>query len=409
MMKKQKIMILFFLIFIYTLAFSVDFGDVNGDGSINIIDALVVAQNYVGLQPNPFYGEAADIDENGSIDIVDALLIARYYVGLIPLPTQSTTPIPSQTTGPTNPPGGDSDFMIGADISWVQENEDNGQRYYDNGVQKDILEILKDHKFNCIRLRLFHNPSAPGGYSSRGYCGLDKTIQYAKRIKAAGMKFLLDFHYSDTWADPGKQYKPSAWEGLSFDQLENAVYEYTRDVINQCRNQGVLPEIVQIGNEIQNGIIHPDGKSNNWNNFGRLLKAGVRGVQDVDRNILIMLHIATGGDNSASRLFIDNAITQGVYFDVMGFSCYPEWHGQPSAWQSNLTDIAQRYEKRIVIAEYSEYKQEANRIVYNLPNRRGLGTFIWEPTRWHETIFNSDGSTNSLIDIYVEIAAQVGL
>ena len=119
----------------------------------------------------------------------------------------------------------------GADISFVQQQEDQGRTFKDNGVQKDIFDILKSHNFNYIRLRIFHNPKDPNGYSQKGYCDLPHTLQMAKRIKAAGEKFLLDFHYSDTWADPGKQFKPQAWQNLSFDELTKAVEDWTKEVI----------------------------------------------------------------------------------------------------------------------------------------------------------------------------------
>ena len=124
-----------------------------------------------------------------------------------------------------------SAFMIGADISWVQQQEVEGKRWFDDGEQKDIFTILKDHGFNWIRLRIFVNPAAEGGYSKEGFCDLEHTMQMAKRVKAAGMKLLLDFHYSDTWADPGHQQKPDAWADLHGAELEKAVHDHTRDVV----------------------------------------------------------------------------------------------------------------------------------------------------------------------------------
>ncbi len=298
-------------------------------------------------------------------------------------------------------------FIFGADISWVQEDEDKGQKYYDNGVQKDIFEILKDHKFNYIRLRTFHNPKASGGYSSAGYCDLEHTKTMATRIKAAGMGFLLDFHYSDNWADPGKQVKPSAWTNLSFEELTQAVHDYTEEVINQLKNQDTAPDMVQIGNEINPGMMLPDGSTDNFDNLATLIKAGISGVKVVDQSIKIVLHLAAGDDLNLSTWWVDNILARDVVFDILGESCYAEYHGPPSGWQNTFDGLVDKYpDLDFIIAEYSEYKREANDIMFNLPDDKGLGTFIWEPTRWAEACFSYSGYTNEHIDLYPQMAAE---
>jgi arabinogalactan endo-1,4-beta-galactosidase len=316
-------------------------------------------------------------------------------------------------------------FILGADVSWIPEEEGRGVRYSDNGVQKDIFQILKDHKFNYIRLRIFHNPAAPSGgsaqttgavyagYSSRGYCGLDSTMKMARRIKAAGMKFSLDFHYSDNWADPGKQYKPHAWANATFTELVDSVRTYTRAVITALKDQGTPPDMVQVGNEITGGMIWPDGRSSNWANLGTLLKAGIAGVKDVDSGIKIVMHIDKGGDNAATRNWVDNAVKQGVAFDIFGESCYTQWQGPPSGWRTNFTDLVTRYPQyRFIIAEYSWEKRAANDVMFDLPDGKGLGTFIWEPLQYAEPFFNNTGNNwtaiNSLIDLYPEMSKDYG-
>ena len=145
--------------------------------------------------------------------------------------------------------------MIGADISFLPQLEDRGMKFSDNGIEKDAIQILKDHGFNYIRLRIFNDPARDSGYSpQKGFCDLEHTKQMAKRVKAAGMKFLLDFHYSDYWADPGKQYKPAAWRNLSFEELKKAMYDYTKKVMQELKDQGTTPDMVQVGNEINHGI-----------------------------------------------------------------------------------------------------------------------------------------------------------
>jgi len=296
--------------------------------------------------------------------------------------------------------------IIGADISWVQSQEDRGTVFSDKGVEKDALEILKDNKFNWIRLRLFVDPTAENGYSRQGYCDLEHTLAMAKRIKAAGLKFLLDFHYSDTWADPGKQFKPASWARINGSALEGQVYEYSNDVIKRFIAEGVKPDMVQVGNEIQNGMIWPQGKIEDIEtaeSFCVLLRCASAGVRAADPSIKIMVHIACGGQNEESVAFFDKIISRDVTFDVIGQSYYPEHHGTLEELQSNLSDLALRYQKPIVVVEYQEHKKEVNEIIKNVPNGLGWGTFIWEATspRWGD-LFDRSGATNENMAIYPE-------
>jgi beta-galactosidase len=299
------------------------------------------------------------------------------------------------------------DKVLGADISFLPQLEDRGIKFYDKGVQKDAIEILKAHGFNYIRLRIFNNPAADSGYSPRkGFCDLEHTKQMAKRIKAAGLKFLLDFHYSDTWADPGKQYKPSAWKGLNFSVLKDSVYEFTKKVINELKTQGTAPDMVQIGNEINHGMIWPDGHVSHLDSLAQLLKAGTDAVLKVNPSTIILLHIALGGQNDESVWFINNMLLRGVYFDVIGESYYPRWHGTLDDLRNNLNDLAKRYSSDIVVVEYSQLKKEVNEIAFNLPGNRGKGTMIWEPLNTWEKIFDEKGNANDFISVYDEISKK---
>jgi arabinogalactan endo-1,4-beta-galactosidase len=294
--------------------------------------------------------------------------------------------------------------ILGADISWVQEREARGTRYSDHGAQKDIFEILKAHKFNWIRLRIFHDPKAPRGYSKQGYCDLEHTLAMSRRIKAADMKFLLDFHYSDTWADPGKQFKPAAWRDLHDAALERAVRDYTREVVARFKAEGTPPDMIQIGNEINHGMLWPDGAiGKSFGTLGGLIKAGIAGAREADPAPKIMLHLACGGQNAESRRFLDEVTAQGVAFDVIGQSYYPRWHGTLDDLRSNLTDLAKRYEQPIILVEYSVPNvKPINDIVHQLPGGKGLGTFIWEPTGG--ALFDSRGATKEAIALYPELA-----
>ncbi|MDQ6844666.1 MAG: glycosyl hydrolase 53 family protein, partial [Bacteroidota bacterium] len=291
--------------------------------------------------------------------------------------------------------------ILGADISFLPELEAKGIKFSDKGKQEDVIQILKDHGFNYIRLRLFVNPANDSGYSpGKGFCDLPHTLEMAKRIKKAGLKFLLDFHYSDTWADPGKQYIPAAWEGLSFPQLTDKVYDYTKQVLAALKAQGTLPDMVQTGNEINHGMIWPAGNIQHPDSLAALLNAGIAAVKDVDPKIITMIHIALGGQNNESQFFLDNMINRGVTFDVIGESYYPKWHGTLQNLQSNLTALKKKYNKPVIVAEYSQLKPEVNKIAFTLPGNDMKGTFIWEPLSTWESIFDKEGKSNELINVY---------
>ena len=228
----------------------------------------------------------------------------------------------------------------------------------------------------------------------------------AKRIKKAGLKFLLDFHYSDTWADPGKQYIPLAWKGLSFEAQSNEVYAYTKKVLVALKAQGTLPDMVQTGNEINHGIIWPSGSIQHPDRLAVFLKAGMAAVKDVDPKIITMIHIALGGQNSESEFFLDNMISRGVMFDVIGESFYPKWHGTLQDLESNLNLLSKKYNKPVIVAEYSQLKSQVNKIAFTLPGEELKGTFIWEPLSTWESIFDTDGKSNKFIAEYDEISRQ---
>jgi arabinogalactan endo-1,4-beta-galactosidase len=315
-------------------------------------------------------------------------------------------------------------FIIGADISGVQQREDGGFRFRDvNGTTPSgtastgggILTILKNHGFNYVRLRTWVNPNG-------GWCDLSHTIRFATGVKQAGMGFLLDFHYSDTWADPGTQTKPAAWANLSFSELVTRVYDYTRDAVQQLEDAGARPDMVQIGNEIPQGLLFdPSGvtagnggkvSGQQFGNLTQLLSAGIRGVKDVDSNILIMMHLDRCNDLDVNTWWVDGVQGQGVAFDILGESCYDQsGYQQPSSsWAPTLSTLASRYPNlRFVAAEYSTQKQMVADLMFNLPNRRGLGTFIWEPTSFSERAFDSSGQAiASYMTVYENIAATYG-
>ncbi len=299
------------------------------------------------------------------------------------------------------------DKMVGADISFLPELEAQNIKFSDKGVPKDAIQILKEHGFNYIRLRVFHNPALPNGYSPKtGFCDLENTKKMAKRVKEAGLKLLLDFHYSDYWADPGKQFKPEAWKGQDFTTVQKSLYDYTYQVMKALKDQGTTPDIVQVGNEINHGMVWPEGNISNPDELAQLFKAGTAAVKAVDPSVAIMLHIALGGQNHESVQLIDGMIQRGVHFDVIGQSYYPKWHGTLDDLRDNLNDLIQRYGKDVVVVEYSQLKDEVNAIAFNLAQGKGKGTCIWEPLSTWEAIFQKDGNANALLEKYDTIVKK---
>jgi arabinogalactan endo-1,4-beta-galactosidase len=213
----------------------------------------------------------------------------------------------------------------GADLSTLQRAEDLGAKYYNaNGTQQDAMLILKNAGMNYVRLRVWVNPAS-------GYNNQAKVVAFAKQVKADGLKLLIDFHYSDTWADPGKQYEPAAWSGQSLSQLETDVYNYTYSVCSALKAAGATPDMVQIGNEINAGMLWPVGQltggTGGWSNLAGLLLSGYNAAKAVSSSTQVMLHIANGGQDAQAKWWFTEAVAYGVKFDVMGVSYYSYWSG----------------------------------------------------------------------------------
>jgi len=243
-------------------------------------------------------------------------------------------------------------YAIGADVSFLADAEQQGVVFQENGKPRDVLETLRAHHYNWVRLRVFVDPASRVDKLPND---LAYTLALAKRAKACGFHLLLDLHYSDTWADPEKQFTPAAWSKLKHKQLTAQVFSYTRDTIAAFAQAGVMPEMVQVGNEITHGMLWPDGKlPDNWDNFADLLKAGEAGVEagrGAQPRPRIMIHIERSGDYDAAVWFFDNLVAHHVPFDVMGLSYYPMWHGNTTKLRANLHDLALRYRRPIIVVE----------------------------------------------------------
>ena len=246
------------------------------------------------------------------------------------------------------------DYIKGMDVSSLDEIEQLGAVFFDNGKKKDLLEILKSYGTNYIRIRLWNDPKTVDGKPyGAGNTDYAVALRLAKRTKAEGLKFLLDFHYSDFWADPGKQRKPKAWEGYTVDELEQAVYDFTKEHMLKFIAEGVEPDMVQVGNELSNGLLWPEGQWPKFDNMARFVSAGIRAVKETAPTCKIMIHLDNGGNNALYREWFDNYIKRGEDFDVIGLSYYPFWHGGLQDLENNMNDIAKRFGKELVIAEVS--------------------------------------------------------
>jgi arabinogalactan endo-1,4-beta-galactosidase len=317
-----------------------------------------------------------------------------------------------------------ADYIVGADLSFLKQAEDRGTVFKDEGEAKPGLSIFKDHGYNWIRLRLFHTPTQLPN-------NLEYTIALAKEAKKLGYKILLNYHYSDTWADPAKQFIPQAWKDKSHDELVEAVEEYTKSTIAAFREADVMPDMVQVGNEIINGMMWPDGKlPENWDNFADLVKAGIRGV-DAGRGEAkrprIMIHIDQGGNKNRTKAFFDKLNSYDVDYDVIGQSYYPWWHGTLLDLRENMIFMAGEYDKDIILAEVAycwrpteyrdknapfpetpegqkEFLDEVNRIVLATPDNRGIGIFWWEPAVTgglrSRGFFDNDGNALPVISVF---------
>jgi arabinogalactan endo-1,4-beta-galactosidase len=306
-------------------------------------------------------------------------------------------------------------FAKGADIGWLSQMEKEGKLFYDaNGKQMDCIALLKTKGINSIRLRVWVNPT-------NGYCGTADVITQAKRAQALGMKIMIDFHYSDWWADPGKQNKPAAWNTLDLNALTTIVYDYTKDVLIQLKNNGVTPTWIQVGNETNDGMLWEEGRaSKNMSNFAGLLKAGARAVREVSASSKVIIHISNGYDNAMFRWMFDGLTNNKVDYDIIAMSLYPDasnWQVTNNQCYQNMLDMVSRYGKEIMISEVGmdvtkavECKSFLLDIIAknkSLPNNKGLGVFYWEPechNNWqgyNMGAFTNDGKPTIAMDAFL--------
>lgn len=293
-------------------------------------------------------------------------------------------------------------YIVGVDISWVQEEESVGVKYFHDGRQMDIFQILKEHGVNFIRWRTFVNPCAPDGYARQTWnrapgkecwCDLEHTIAFAKRIKAAGMGFLHDYHMSDTWASIGEQHVPSAWAGMNDADMRTAAYNYVKKDLEALIAEGLRPDMVQVGNEINSQM---SGVSmSNQDRLAALINAGVKAVRDVDPTIkVIMQHGRPRPDGGFANWY--NFIKSKVDFDFIGGSTYGTTNNGQD-WR-DMFGLAVADGHKVLSLEYTAQRTTLiNTVMSEFPKEMGLGTFVWEPTSYPQDnskyfMFDHDGN-----------------
>ena len=301
-------------------------------------------------------------------------------------------------TTTTNPPNDTTilkpilpGFAKGADISWLTQMEASNYAFYDStGAKKDCMQLLKSLGINSIRLRAWVNPTD-------GWFNTTDLVTKAIRAKQSGLKIMIDFHFSDVWADPGHQTKPIAWANLDSATLNNVVYNYTLQVMDTLKANGINPQWVQIGNETNDGMLWENGRaSTNMHQFATLINAGYQAVKSVNDSAKVIVHISNGFDNNLFRWVFDGLTANSVQFDVIGMSLYPS----PSNWQTldeqclaNMTDMVSRYGKAVMISEIGmdvtapsacrAFIADLIKKTNSLPDGKGLGVFYWEPESYN--------------------------
>ncbi|TVP95649.1 MAG: hypothetical protein EA374_03375 [Acholeplasmatales bacterium] len=310
------------------------------------------------------------------------------------------------------------DFMMGVDASMIKKVLDKGGIYYnEDGVEQDIFQILASQGVNYMRVRVWNDPFSPIGIKGAGDMDIQTAFWIAQRARAVNMRIILNLHYSDEWADPEKQTKPYAWEILTFEELVEAVETFTYEAMMYFKNRGVTPQMIQIGNEINNGLLWPDGRllwndPTSYDRVADLLKAGIQGAKEADQHVKTIIHLADGGRFELFDTFFSEMRDRNVHYDIIGASYYSFYHGPLADLQDNLNRVAEKFNKPVFVAETSYAftrrnhahashifgdNQEANggylatiqgqassvrdviEVVANVPNNRGLGIVYWEP------------------------------
>lgn len=306
----------------------------------------------------------------------------------------------------------------GADVSWVTQMEASGKKFYNTaGTEMECMALLKSLGMNTIRLRVWVNPTANWNNTA-------DVLVKAKRASALGMRIMIDFHYSDTWADPTSQTKPAAWTNLSFADLKTAVATHTTEVLNALKTNNIKPEWVQVGNETSNGMLWNDGKASvSMKNYADLTNAGYDAVKAVFPTAKVIVHLNNGQNNATFRWLFDGLKANGAKWDVIGMSVYPAWFIPANDWATcntqvlaNMNDMVSRYGKEVMIVECgmswdstSASKSFLTDLIAktrSVTGKKGLGVLYWEPecyNNWQSYslgAFDNTGKPTAALDAF---------
>ncbi len=278
-------------------------------------------------------------------------------------------------------------FAKGADISWVTQMENEGIKFYNrNGQEMECTALMRELGINSIRLRVWVNPKD-------GWCGKEDLLVKARRAKQLGMRLMIDFHYSDWWADPGKQNKPEAWKDLSNEQLISALQNHTEEILIALKNEEITPTWVQIGNETTDGMLWESGRaSKNMPFYTKLTNAGYYSTKKIFPDAKVIIHIDNGYDKGRFEWIFDGLKANGGKWDVIGMSLYPEsgdWQIKSDQCIENISSLIKRYGSEVMICEvgmsWDKGEECKNFLTYliskgkSIPYNKCLGVFYWEP------------------------------
>jgi arabinogalactan endo-1,4-beta-galactosidase len=305
--------------------------------------------------------------------------------------SNSNQPQQQQQDTTYTPPKVASNFVKGADVSWVTQMEASNYKFYNaNGQQQDLFALMKSLGMNTIRLRAWLNPTG-------GWCNTADLVRKAVRAKNAGLKIMVDLHYSDTWADPGHQTTPAAWSAQSFSVMETSVYNYTVHVMDTLQTNGITPDYVQVGNEVDDGMLWPNGlASSNMANFAGFVLNGYNAVKSVSSSTKVIVHVSNGYDNSLFRWVFDGLKTNGAKWDIIGMSLYPSttnYTTYDTECLANINDMVSRYNTPCMIVEVGmeadqplicrSFLSDIITKVNSVANGNGLGVLYWEPEAYN--------------------------
>ncbi len=325
------------------------------------------------------------------------------------------------------------DFALGADIGWVTEMESKGDKFYTaKGEEMDCFKLLQQLGLNALRMRVWVDPSEHGNW-----CDKNDLLNKAKRTAELGMDLMVDFHYSDWWADPGKQFIPEAWKDFSYEEMKQAVADHTEDVLTLLKDNGITPKWVQVGNETSNGFLWDMGNATEHpDQYAGLFAAGYDAVKKVFPEAIVLVHLDNGFDPDLYDWNLDILKDNGAVWDMVGMSLYPYWAQESDPERTadatitdcmaNIKRVAEKYDCEVMIVEtgmecadengklandsiLNEGKKQLARIIQeSRDNTDGhcKGVFYWEPeckpSQYRLGAFTEEGYPTVIMDAFKE-------